>query len=40
MLSDGSVKGLECLNKVFPITGLVPGLVLAPGWSETPTVAA
>lgn len=39
-VSDGSVKGLECLNKVFPITGLVPGIVLAPGWSENPTVAA
>lgn len=39
-VSDGSVKGLECLNKVFPITGLVPSIVLAPGWNETPTVAA
>lgn len=38
--SDGSVKGLECLNKVFPLTGLVPGIVLAPGWSQDPTVAA
>lgn len=39
-VSDGSVKGLECLNKVFPLTGLVPGIVLAPGWSYEPTVAA
>lgn len=39
-VSDGSVKGLECLNKVFPLTGLVPGIVLAPGWSQDPTVAA
>lgn len=39
-VSDGSVKGLECLNKVFPLTGLVPGIVLAPGWSHEPTVAA
>ena len=39
-ISDGSYKGLETLNKVFPLTGLVPGIVLAPGWSEDPTVAA
>lgn len=39
-VSDGSVKGLECLNKVFPLTGLVPGIVLVPGWSHEPTVAA
>lgn len=39
-VTDGSYKGLEALNKVFPLTGLVPGIVLAPGWSENPTVAA
>lgn len=39
-VSDGSVKGLEVLNKVFPAVNLVPGIVLAPGWSENPTVAA
>ncbi|MDY4147227.1 MAG: phage tail sheath family protein [Acidaminococcus fermentans] len=36
----GAYKGLECLNQVFPLTGLIPGFVLAPGWSDDPTVAA
>ena len=36
----GAYKGLECLNQVFPLTGLIPGFVLAPGWSDNPTVAA
>ena len=38
--STGAKKGLECLNDVFPLFGLVPGIVLAPGWSHMPTVAA
>lgn len=37
---DGSVKGLETLNQVFPLFGVVPGLVVAPGWSDNPEVAA
>ncbi len=36
--ATGDAKGLECLNQVFPLTGLVPGLVLAPGYSEIPAV--
>ncbi len=36
--ATGTAKGLECLNQVFPITGLVPGLVLAPGYGENPAV--
>ena len=36
--ATGEAKGLECLNQVFPVTGLVPGLVLAPGWSHIPAV--
>ncbi len=36
--TTGEAKGLECLNQVFPITGLVPGLVLAPGYSGNPAV--
>ena len=39
-LEDGSQKGLEALNRVFPLFGLVPGMVLAPGWSQDPEVAA
>lgn len=38
--TEGNSKGLEVLNQVFPITGLVPGLVLAPGWSHIPAVEA
>lgn len=32
--------GLELLNQVFPRFRLVPGMVLAPGWSHNPGVAA
>lgn len=39
-VSSGAYKGLECLNQVFPLTGMVPGIVLAPGWSHEPEVAA
>lgn len=33
-------KGLECLDDVFTSFGLVPGIVLAPGWSDKPSVCA
>ena len=39
-VSTGKSKGLECINEVFTVTRLVPGTILAPGWSEEPTVAA
>lgn len=38
--NTGKRKGLECLNDVFPMFGMVPGMVLAPGWSDIPDVAA
>ncbi|NLT94866.1 MAG: phage tail sheath family protein [Clostridia bacterium] len=38
--ATGTYKGLELLNQVFPLYRLVPGMVLAPGWSQDPTVAA
>ena len=38
--TTGAKKGLECLNDIFTMFGMVPGVVLAPGWSDTPTVAA
>ena len=38
--TTGAKKGLECLNDVFPLFGMVPGMVLAPGWSDDPEVAA
>lgn len=39
-ISTGKLKGLELLNSVFPKTGMVPGLVVAPKWSKDPMVAA
>lgn len=38
--ASGKATGLELINQVFPKFGLVPGLVLAPGFSQDPTVAA
>lgn len=39
-VSSGAREGLELLNEVFPRFGLVPGQLLAPGWSNDPDVAA
>lgn len=39
-ISTGTYKGLETLNQVFPLYGLVPGIVLAPGWSDKSEVSA
>lgn len=39
-ISTGVYTGLETLNQVFPLYGIVPGLVLAPGWSDNPEVAS
>lgn len=36
----GAEKGLEVLRQVFPKLGLTPGLLVAPGWSHLPVVAA
>lgn len=38
-VSTGASKGLECINQVFTLTRLVPGTILAPGWSDNPEVA-
>lgn len=38
--TTGAYEGLELLNQVFPLFRLVPGMVLAPGWSNDPAVAA
>lgn len=38
--ATGRPKGLECVSQVYPLTRIVPGLLLAPGWSEDPEVAA
>ena len=36
----GAYTGLELVNRVFPLFRLVPGQILAPGWSTNPAVAA
>jgi phage tail sheath protein FI len=38
--SDGVVTGLELIKKVFPLLGVIPSLILAPGFSDDPMVAA
>ncbi|MCP4454478.1 MAG: phage tail sheath family protein, partial [Planctomycetes bacterium] len=38
--TTGKPEGLELVNSVFPMFGLVPGQVVAPGWSQDPGVAA
>lgn len=38
--SDGNAKGLELLNTIYTMFSMVPGLVLAPGWTEHPAVAS
>lgn len=38
--ATGAETGLELVRQAYPRLGLVPGLLLAPGWSHEPTVAA
>lgn len=38
--STGKYKGLELIEQVFPKTRLVPQMLLAPGWSHKPEIAA
>lgn len=38
--STGAETGLELVRKIYPMFGLNAGLLLAPGWSQNPTVAA
>ncbi len=38
--STGAYTGLEALSLVYPKFGLIPGLILAPGWSHESDVAA
>lgn len=37
---DGAYTGLELVNQAFPRFGIIPDLLLAPGWSHLPAVAA
>ena len=36
----GEYEGLELVHQIFPRFGLVPGIILAPGWSHISSVAA
>lgn len=36
----GKYKGLECIERIFPIHNIVPGILLAPGFSHKPSVYA
>lgn len=38
--ASGAKSGLELVDQVFPRFGMIPGLILAPGWSGDPLVAA
>lgn len=39
-IATGKYTGLENVSQVYPRLGIVPGLILAPGWSHKPTVGA
>lgn len=36
----GKETGLELVRQIYPRFGMTPGILLAPGWSLAPTVAA
>ena len=36
----GAETGLELVRQIYPRFGMTPGILLAPGWSHNPTVAA
>lgn len=36
--STGAETGIEVIRQVFPLLGVVPGLILAPGWSHNAAV--
>ncbi|MDD4599622.1 hypothetical protein SDC9_04140 [bioreactor metagenome] len=38
--TTGAYEGLELINNIFPMFRLLPGMILAPGWSHDPAVAA
>lgn len=38
--ATGEATGLELLDQVFPLFRIVPALIVAPGFSQNPTVAA
>lgn len=39
-VATGQETGLELVRQIYPKLGMVPGILLAPGWSKDPVVAA
>lgn len=39
-LAANTYKGIECISQVYPRLNLVPGLLIAPGWSQNKDVEA
>lgn len=39
-ITTGAETGLELVRQIYPRFGMTPGLLLAPGWSHLPEVAA
>ena len=37
--TNGETKGLELVNTIYTMFGMIPGIIAAPSWSENPTVA-
>lgn len=38
--TTGKETGLQLIREIYPLFGLTPGLIVAPGWSHIPEVAA
>lgn len=38
--NDGDTEGLELIDSIYPRFGLVPGIIIAPGWSDKTSVIA
>lgn len=39
-IESGEETGMEVLRQVYPKFGLIPGVLMAPGWSQKPNVGA
>lgn len=39
-VASGAETGLELIRQVYPLTGHVPGIIIVPGYSKEPSVAA
>ena len=39
-INTGSETGMEVIRQIYPLLGMTPGLLLAPGWSHNANVAA